>query len=114
MVDARPKTEIIATDDGFTIKSPKHADTVSFNRVSTVAIYKRDEMTTDLICCDIVVGEQVRTVHEEIPGFNTLMLRFEALPGFDRKWREKVVKPAFAENRTIVFQRSTCTTADQS
>ncbi|PTQ12397.1 hypothetical protein CLG96_05800 [Sphingomonas oleivorans] len=88
----------------------KRADTICFEDVSRVVVYKLDALTTDLICCDIITGsagaEQVRTVHEEIYGFEALMLRLEKLPGFDRKWREKVILPPFAENRTIAFQRS--------
>jgi hypothetical protein len=33
------------------------------------------------------------------------MSRLEALPGFDRKWREAVIPPPFAGNRTIIYQR---------
>jgi hypothetical protein len=36
-------------------------------------------------------------------GFENLIAAFERLPGFDTDWRDKVIKPAFAENRTIVF-----------
>ncbi|OBS53994.1 hypothetical protein A8B73_02965 [Methylosinus sp. 3S-1] len=82
---------------------------ISLDEVSVVVAYKIDELTTDLVCCDIVAGpegdEQIRTIHEEISGFENLMTRLEALPGFDRKWREAVILPPFAENRTIIYKR---------
>jgi hypothetical protein len=104
------KAEIIVTDNGFAIVTPKGIDTVSLDEVSAILAYKRDELATDLICCDIVTGpaggEQVRTIHEEIPGFNAVMARLESLPGFDRQWRKAVILPPFAENRTIIFKRA--------
>ncbi|WP_084647011.1 hypothetical protein [Mesorhizobium sp. WSM2561] len=91
------------------IVTPKGTDIVSLDEVSAVISYKIDELTTDLICCDIVIGsgeaEQIRTIHEELPGFDNLMARLEALPGFNRKWRDAIILPAFAENRTIIYQR---------
>jgi len=103
------KSEITSTDSGFAIVTQKGTDTVSLDDVSAVIAYKIDELTTDLVCCDIVTssgeGEQIRTVHEELPGFENLMARLEALPGFNRKWREAVILPPFAENRTIIYER---------
>lgn len=105
------KPEIIATDNGFAIVTPKGTDTVSLDEVSAIVAYKADELTTDLICCDIVTGsgdaEQIRTIHEELPGFDAIMTRLEALPGCNRQWRETVTFPPFAENRTIIYKRAT-------
>jgi len=103
------KSEITSTDSGFAIVTPKGTETVSLDEVSAVVVYKIDELTTDLICCDIVTssgeGEQIRTIHEELPGFENLMARLEALPGFNRKWREAVTLPPFAESRAIIYER---------
>ena len=48
----------------------------------------------------------IRTIHEELAGFDTAMASFEILPGFDRRWREAVILPPFATNRTIVYSRA--------
>ena len=102
--------EIITTDNGFAIVTGKGTDTVSFDEVSAIVAYKLDELTTDLICCDIVTGagdaEQIRTIHEELPGFEAVMARIEMLSGFDRKWRDDVIDPPFATNRTVIYTRS--------
>jgi hypothetical protein len=78
--------------------------------VRAIVAYKIDELTTDLVCCDIVTGssdgEQIRTIHEEIPGFSTFMTRFEALPGFNKQWRDAVILPPFAANRTTIYDRA--------
>lgn len=101
------KPEIITTDNGFAIVTTKEADAVFFDEVSAIVAYKIDELTTDLVCCDIVTGsgdgEQIRTIHEEIPGFDTVMAHFEALPGFNKQWRDAVILPPFATNRTTIY-----------
>lgn len=104
------KPEIIATDRGFAIVTAKGTDAVSFDEVSAIVAYKLDELTTDLVCCDIVTGagdgEQIRTIHKELPGFDGAMAGFETLPGFDRKWRDAVILPPFAANRTVIYSRA--------
>jgi hypothetical protein len=104
------KPEIITTDNGFAIVTTKGTDAVFLDEVTAIVAYKLDELTTDLVCCDIVTGagdgEQIRTIHEELPGFHAAMASFEILPGFDRRWREAVILPPFATNRTIVYSRA--------
>lgn len=104
------KPEIIVTDNGFAIVQAKATDGVSLDEVGEIIAYKIDELTTDLVCCDIVTGsgdgQQIRTIHEEIPGFDALMARFETLPGFNSKWRDAVILPPFATNRTTIYNRA--------
>lgn len=103
------KPEIIAIDRGFAIVTAKGTDAVSFDEVSAIVAYKLDELTSDLVCCDIVTGagdgERIRTIHEELPGFDAAMAGFETLTGFDRKWRDAVILPPFAANRTVIYSR---------
>ncbi|MEH3101239.1 hypothetical protein [Sphingomonas adhaesiva] len=106
------KPEIVITDNGFAIVTAKSADAVSLDEVRAIVAYKLDELTTDLVCCDIVTsaadGEQIRTIHEELLGFDAAMKAFEALTGFDRQWRDAVVLPPFAMNRTVIYDRAAC------
>lgn len=104
------KPEIIVTDNGFAIAQAMATDAVSLDEVSQIVAYKIDQLTTDLVCCDIVTGsgngKQIRTIHEEIPGFDALMALFETLPGFNSKWRDAVIIPPFAINRTTIYDRT--------
>jgi len=104
------KPKIIAIDNGFTTITGKAIDTVTLDKVNAMIAYKLDELTTDLVCCDVVTGhgdgEQTWTIHEELPGFDAVMVHFETLPGFDRKWRDEIISPAFATNRTIIYART--------
>lgn len=106
------KPEIITSANGFAIVTAKETDAVALDEVRAVVVYKLDELTTDLVCCDIVTGagdnEQIRTIHEELPGFEAAMRSFETLPGFNRQWRDAVVLPPFATNRTVAYERASC------
>jgi hypothetical protein len=77
-------------------------------KVSKVEFYKRDELTTDLICCDITVAgkagaEEVIFAHEDMPHWDELIHKLEFLGGFDVEWFSEVSQPAFAESRYMAF-----------
>ena len=84
---------------------------LTYDIVSKIAFFKRDELTTDLVCCEITidkVGEPaVWFLHEESNEWADILLEMENLKGFDKSWCEKVILPAFAENRIIVFSKTT-------
>jgi hypothetical protein len=97
--------EILVEDGAIRIGDPHLR--LSFAEITEIAIYKRDEVVNDLICCDIFTADGcVRTVHEEMVGFDEMIAAFERLSGFAADWRETVVLPAFAENRRVVFRRA--------
>jgi hypothetical protein len=73
--------------------------------IDAVVFYKRDEITTDLICCDVEVAGCVSTFHEEAKGWADLIAHLSALPGFRADWYEAVVSPSFAASETIAFDR---------
>jgi hypothetical protein len=73
--------------------------------VRAVVFYKRDEITTDLICCDVEVAGHVWSFHEEAAGWPDLIAHLSALPGFRADWYEAVVSPPFATSETIAFDR---------
>jgi hypothetical protein len=74
--------------------------------VRRVEFYKRDELTTDLICCEVTVGDVVHFSHEEASDWGELVEALQALPKFDRSWFSRVGEPPFAECRTCAFERS--------
>lgn len=102
---------IISVDNGFAIVRGTDRDVVRFDEVQAVIAWKRDKLTSDLVCCDFVTdsreGEQVRTVHEELAGFQALMTRFAVLPGVDQHSWEAVIGTAFATDRRIIYTRDT-------
>jgi hypothetical protein len=74
--------------------------------VELVTFYKRDELTTDLICCEVRVASRDWFFHEEATGWKLLLDHLAALPGFDADWFSSVSKVPFERSETIAFKRS--------
>ena len=73
--------------------------------IQKVTFYKRDELTTDLICCDVEACGQTWFFHEEAEGWDDFVRHLERLPGFRRDWYEEVVQPTFARSETTAFTK---------
>jgi hypothetical protein len=75
-----------------------------FDEVVRATAFKRDELTTDLLCVEIEVanGRSIE-LHEDLGGFEEWLGRVDSLPGVDPDWRGKVIQPPFARNETALF-----------
>lgn len=73
--------------------------------IQKVTFYKRDELTTDLICCDVEARGQTWFFHEEAEGWDEFLRYLERLPTFRKDWYEAVVQPPFAASETVAFDR---------
>jgi len=73
--------------------------------IRKVVFYKRDELTTDLICCDVEARELTWFFHEELEGWQDFVRYLEGLPNFRADWYASVVQPPFAPSETVAFQR---------
>jgi len=87
------------------IVTPEVLSQLPLSQVDSVVFYKRDEITTDLICCDVEIGGQVWTFHEEANGWPDLITHLSALPSFRVDWYEAVVRPPFTTSETVAFDR---------
>lgn len=76
-------------------------------QVRKVTFYKRDEITADLICCEVEIDgtDRVFSNHEEAASWAEWVDELSKLPGFDNGWHAKVVQPAFAPSLTIAYER---------
>jgi hypothetical protein len=83
------------------------ASPIALGKIEQVAFFKRDELTTDLICCEIKVsgehGSETLLFHEELSDWNMVLAFLQRLPRFDEDWRDKVTNPPFATNRFIAY-----------
>ena len=81
---------------------------IVLNQVRKIVFYKRDEITTDVICCEISVSfggqEEVLFFHEEMPHWQEMIEKVSNLPDFDMKWFEKVAHPPFQTQQTVAYQ----------
>jgi hypothetical protein len=105
----RSKSRIVLSENGFEVfRGNDLLWKVRYDDILSIEAYKRDELTTDLICFDVLVaGDPPITglMHEETTGWDDFVARLEQLPGFDSEWMAKVVQPPFAESRTIIYDR---------
>lgn len=74
-------------------------------RIDKVIFFKRDELTTDLICCEVLADQQSWLFNEEVKEWDALLDRLSALPGFPADWHASVSQPPFALNTTVAFDR---------
>lgn len=81
--------------------------------VLCIVAFKRDMLTTDLLCLEFRYVDTAGTpmhveINEDMPGFEQVIAALERkMPGFDKDWRAKVVNPPFAQNETVIFRMST-------
>ena len=78
--------------------------------VRKIAFYKRDEITTDLIFCDVEVEDENGTRtwfnHEESDSWTVWIDQLSTLPGFDTDWYRKAYQPTFALSPTIAYEHA--------
>lgn len=80
-------------------------DQLQLSEIDQVTFYKRDELATDLICCEVTIGEKTWVFHEDAEGWDTLIRHLRKLPGWRSDWFSSVGQPPFAECRTVAFRR---------
>ena len=79
---------------------------ISFQAVERVEFFKRDELTTDLICCEVVTEARSQLFHEEMSDWTDLIAALEGLDGFRKDWFSQISKPPFEECRFVAFQKA--------
>jgi hypothetical protein len=73
--------------------------------IRQVIFYKLDELTTDLICCEVEADGEKWTFHEDTEGWDLLIRHLEGLEGFRQDWFAAVAQPPFARSETVAFRR---------
>jgi allophanate hydrolase subunit 2 len=74
--------------------------------VNRVIFFKRDELTSDLICCEFSANGCHWTYHEETDEWKALVNELNALPGFMSNWFEQVSQPTFATSEFVAYERA--------
>ena len=78
---------------------------IPLTAIQKVTFYKRDEITTDLICCDVETKGEVWTFHEHQVGWTLLLQHLQELPTFRTDWFAAVAQPSFTRSETVAFRR---------
>ena len=90
---------------------PRRADIsapeIALDKVTKVQFYNREQVTTELICCELTLDDGgALFLHEDMHGWDDQMGRLATLPGFDADWFAKVAFPPFVTCHTIAFERA--------
>lgn len=77
--------------------------------ITRITAYKRDLLTTDLLCLLIEADGAASEVNEEVPGFDVIDDALESELGVAPDWKRGVVFPAFHPNPAVIFPRDPVT-----
>ena len=113
----RPEPVLLATDRALVAESPGDGKVeIAWDAITAVGAFKKDELTTDLVCVEIEFAEpgtrhedgrgSVLLIHEQMPGFDEVMRRMEGLPDFQANWRSAVCREPFATDSVTIFRRA--------
>lgn len=98
--------KVISEDDGFILENKSAQQKIRWADIERLIAYKKDLMTTDEICLDIIFDSRQLTINEGTPGWDQFVEKTKlAFPGIPKNWDTEITKPAFATNLTILFQR---------
>ena len=106
----KSEAEVISADEvGVNVeKANNKTQLLRWEQVNRIAVYKKDEITTDLICIEFGLPENMTiTLHEEMEGYDLVVpkmhMQFE---GIEKDWYSKIVKPAFKRNYRVIYETS--------
>lgn len=107
-----PQAQVICVERGFSIHRGQQVAHVDWSNVVEICAYKVDLFGYDEICIDIRVDgtEHFYWVSEEDKGYREFLVELERRYSGIRpesSWWSEVAFPAFVENRTTLWQRST-------
>lgn len=106
---------VAITADGFTVTAGNGDCTVvRWTAVSLVATYKLDLLTIDEVMLAFEIDDRPAVeVGETLDGFDTLAERMESELGIRHGWFGEVVRPAFATNYRVLYERGAQITSPQ-
>lgn len=100
-MDEQGLTRITQFSDGSTKSAA-----MKWSEISRVAAFKQDLQAYDVLCVALTGSEGTMIVDEEMDGFDAMIDALPArVPGAPsvESWWEKVVKPPFATNWTVLY-----------
>ncbi len=93
-------------DNGFTVTYNDFTKTLQWNEITQMNAYKIDLITTDCIVLEIVYGDEVITINEELRGWYQFVIKTkQVFPSIPKDWDINIMFPPFAENRTTIYKR---------
>lgn len=101
---------IAFTSEGFELrKAESLVGGIKWAEIRKIVAFKRDLVTSDIVCLEfhLLGTDQVFEVNDDVGGFWDLVRRLkEVFPSSDQEWEAAVIRPAFARNARLIFERS--------
>ncbi|MEL7536249.1 MAG: hypothetical protein AAFM91_04215 [Pseudomonadota bacterium] len=82
---------------------------IEWSAIKRVEVYKRDLLTTDLVCTMIVGPDTYIEANEEMQSWHGLLEALEVnLDGItpSNRWLDRVLKPPFSTNHEVIFENN--------
>ncbi len=94
------------TDNGFSFNINRITSKKKWNEIKEINIYKKDLMTTDLICMDIIFKEIFITFSEDTPGWYVLVKKLkEVFNVIPNDWDNELILPPFGTNFKTIYKK---------
>jgi hypothetical protein len=94
-------------DKGFCISSKTGIKDILWNDVNELHAYKKDLLTYDEICINIILPKSIITITEEIEGWVEFIEKMnKVFPSINKEWYADIMLPAFKTNFTILYKKS--------
>ena len=91
-------------ENGFTIHFEEFKQTVRWNEITQINVFKVDQLTVDRIDMEIIFGDKAFVISEDLPGWYQFVKKTkEVFPTIPKDWDEAIIKPAFATNYRTIY-----------
>lgn len=95
------------SSDGFTLTYVDFTLTLNWCDITEINVYKRDLMTIDEICMQIVYGDKQIEISEKLPGWYQFVTRTKIIfPTIPKDWDLEVMQPPFATNYKTIYTKT--------
>jgi len=103
------KPNIIVSEKSLILEDSSKSDSIVWNEIIEVTIFKRDCFVVDLICMELKTSKEAFEVNEEMNGWKSLYSflpkKLSGCKQFE-DWFSEVAFPAFETNKTIIYNKS--------
>ena len=93
-------------ENGFSFNKDKTITEKKWNEIEEINVYKKDLLTIDLICMDIVFGETYITFSEDTHGWYYLVNKLkEIFIHIAKDWDSNIILPPFDTSYKTIYKR---------
>ncbi len=106
MFTSKPDTVDVSNTQFTLLHKSNVLNTIKWNEITKIIAFKHDEVTTDLLCLQIitVAGDSPVIIHEELHGFDKfesmMLIKFQTI---NTKWKEVLMSVPFEMNPNVLY-----------